>query len=134
MGGLPENPIAAVIVVLILVLFGTGAGGAVVALRKDRRQADRDEIDLTQLVREVATAQIRALSDRVEKLQSELDTVRTQSVRDMRAERNRADTEILLVSTRLNKRIAQLENSIRRIPGGIVPPWPEDTPPRGVTQ
>lgn len=132
MPGLPANPVAAVLVILILVLFGSGAGGSVVALRKDKRQAERDEVDLTQLVRHVATQTIQELSDRVERLQNELDTVRQQSMRDIVEERNRSDKEIRDVSWKLNKRIAQLENSIRRMPGGIVPPWLEDTPPGGV--
>lgn len=140
MTGLPTNPIAAVLVALILILFGSGAGGAVLALRKDKRQADKDEVDLTELVRSVASKTIQELSERVEKLQRELDTVRQQSVRDLleeraradrqiKEERERSDKEIQEVSWKLNKRIAQLENAIRRMPGGIVPPWLEDTPP-----
>lgn len=131
---LPTNPVAAVLVIAMVVLFGSGAGGAVVALRRDRRQGNREEVDLTDLVRVVAERQIKNLSDRVEKLQEELDTVRRQAVRDIEEERRRSDQEIKDVSWRLNKRIAQLENAIRRMPGGVVPPWLDDTPPGGMGQ
>jgi hypothetical protein len=142
MPGLPTNPWAAVFVIAMTVLFGTGTGGAFIALRKDNRQADREEVDLTQLVKKVAADTILELTQRVESLQTELNTIRRQAADDLRSERERADQaireerersdlELQVMSSKLNRRIAQLEAAIRRLPGGQVPPWPGDTPPEG---
>lgn len=143
---LPDNPIAAVIVAALFILLGGGAGGAFVALRKDRRQGDKDEVDLAELVRVVAGRQISDLDARVAKFQEELrianerhalevsalqeqvNKARDKAREDVTNERERSDREIDALRTRMYKRINQLEDAIRAIPGGVVPPWPkEDT-------
>lgn len=70
-----DNPIAAIIGLALVILLGSGGGGALVALRKDTRAADRDEIDLTALVKGVAADTIGDMRRDIEELRGRVNTL-----------------------------------------------------------
>jgi len=70
-----DNPVAAVIALVLCLLLGAGGGGAVVAIRRDIRQASRDEVDLTTLVKSVAAETIGDLRRDVDELRGRLGVV-----------------------------------------------------------
>lgn len=74
-GALPDNPLAAVFVALLVILFGAGGGGAILALRRDERQSKKDEVDLTELMRRVAADTITDLREQLETSRDERDVL-----------------------------------------------------------
>lgn len=119
---LPDNPLAAVVVALLFLLIGGGSGGAIVAIRKDARSGDREDVDLTRLVKEVA-------ADTISDLRAEVQAGRresTETITTLRAEVSgyRAEVHVMRSTTaRYEGRVIQLEGVIRGM-GGTVPPWP----------
>lgn len=57
-----DNPVAACLVVALLVLF-VWRGGAILNLRRDSRSAKRDEVDLLATIREITSDQMRDLRE-----------------------------------------------------------------------
>lgn len=70
-----DNPIAALIALALCIFLGAGGGGAVVALRRDVRQAERDEVDLTALVKGVAAETIGDLRKDIDDLRGRVGTL-----------------------------------------------------------
>lgn len=108
---LPEDPIARLLGLVLLVVFGYGGKGFIIALRKDRRDEDRDDIDLLELVRKMTAEELKKYRDELElekakviELQKEMDHIRKD-----------------LTSMRIRE--SQLANAITAN-GGTVPEWP----------
>lgn len=91
-----DSPVVTVILGLVFILIGGGAGGFVVALRKDRTRGKTDDVSILNEVRKVAREAVAEVS------------------KDLRAERQRTD--------RLERRVEQLTD-ILRDKGIRVPPW-----------
>lgn len=91
-----ESPVVTLILGLVFILIGGGAGGFVVALRKDKARGKTDDVSILQEVRKVAREAVAEVSA------------------DLRTERRRTN--------RLEERIEQLTD-ILRDKGIAVPAW-----------
>lgn len=102
----PSNPIARLILLSILILFGWQSKGVVKAWREDKRTAAHDEVDLVQMVEDLTSGKLR-------QMQSDLD------------EERRARQALERRALRLERRVGQLELYIeaKELP---VPDWPKD--------
>ena len=91
-----ESPVVTLILGLVFILIGGGAGGFVVALRKDRARGKTDDVSILNEVRKVAREAVAEVS------------------KDLQAERRRTD--------RLEGRVEQLTQVLRDA-DLTVPPW-----------
>lgn len=92
-----DSPVVTLILGLVFILIGGGAGGFVVALRKDKARGKTDDVSILNEVRKVAREAVAEVSA------------------DLRTERQRTD--------RLERRVEQLTDVLRN-KGIRVPPWP----------
>lgn len=102
-----DNPIVAVVVILLMVLLGWGGKGYWLNLRKDKREAADDEVDLTAAVRKVARTEIAAVAKRAAEDRRYYDEQLRMARRDI---------------GRLEGRVSQLTQLIREA-GIEVPAW-----------
>lgn len=114
-----NNPVAVVVITLAILFLGIGGRGALIALRKDRREAEADQLTLTDLMRATAADTVRGVREEMDELRRRYDERITDIQKDLTRERANYSAEIY----RLNARIAQLEQIIREM-GGTVPAWP----------
>lgn len=91
-----ESPVVTLILGLVFMLIGGGAGGFVVALRKDRARGKTDDVSILNEVRKVARDAVAEVSE------------------DLQHERQRTD--------HLEGRVEQLTQVLRDA-GLDVPPW-----------
>jgi hypothetical protein len=110
-----------------MLFLGVGGRGAWIALRRDRRDAESDELTLTDLMRAAAADTVKSVREDMDEMRRRYDERITELSNELREERRHSDDEV----ARLTRRIAQLERALRRA-GAIVPPWEDETPPRGV--
>jgi hypothetical protein len=120
-----NNPVAVVVVALAILFLGVGGRGALIALRKDRREAEADQLTLTDLMRATAADTVRGVREEMDEMRRRYDDRISEISRDLNRERSNSAAEI----HRLNVRIAQLEEVIRTM-GGTVPPWPNLVSPQ----
>lgn len=123
------SPITTIVVALISALIGTGAGGFIVAWRKDSRQVPIDEaaarrakLDVTDLIEKLSARTVARAVAQLEEQERESDRKlkEMQAVAElhMHEQDERHGAEI----TKLHRRVTQLEQSMRD--GGLtVPPW-----------
>lgn len=114
-----NNPIAVVVVALAMLFLGVGGRGAWIALRKDRREAEADQLTLTDLMRAAAADTVKGVREEMDEMRRRYDERIGGLERELARERNYSSSEM----NRLNNRVAQLERVIREM-GGTVPPWP----------
>lgn len=115
-----NNPVAVVVVALAILFLGIGGRGAWLALRKDRREAEADQLTLTDLMRAAAADTVRGVREEMDEMRRRYDARITDIQSDLSRERANSAAEV----RRLNARISQLEQIIRDM-GGRVPPWPD---------
>lgn len=123
-----NNPIAVVVVALAMLVLGVGGRGAWIAIRKDRRDAEADELTLTDLMRAAAADTVKSVREDMDEMRRRYDERITELSAELSRERTHSDDEI----RRLNRRVAQLERALRQA-GAIVPPW-DDTPAGGTAR
>jgi len=73
---LPDNPIAATLIVLMIAIFGWGGWKGVIALRRDWGHRRRvEEVEVTELVRRAATKEVARVEERLATVERRLDEV-----------------------------------------------------------
>lgn len=107
-----------IVAVVITALLGGGAGGFLVAWRKDSRQVPIDEaaarkaeLEITKLIDQMAT-------NAVTKAKEQLEWQELQATQKLAKQEEKHGQEI----SRLHTRINQLETAMRT-GGVVVPPW-----------
>ena len=109
MAFLPDNGIARLIGLLLLLILGWGGKGALVAIREDRRKGEKDDVELLALVEEVTATKIL-------QLRADLD--------EERKERLKLAKEL----RKHERRVWQLEGVLER-KGYEIPAWPNGHDP-----
>lgn len=64
-----DNPIVTLILGLVFVLIGSGGGGYIVALRKDKRRGRNDDVKIMDEVRRIAREELRTQRRRTDRLE-----------------------------------------------------------------
>lgn len=61
---LPDDPLARVLGIFLILLIGVGGRGFLIALRKDRRLEEKDDVDLVERIKKLTDAELQTMRER----------------------------------------------------------------------